>query len=145
MEHRVWATLLSNKILEGPTSSEKSSGKVTNEDLQATLVQVLKSMEKISLETRGKVSRLCSLTSSLQRRLELEYSTPKDGCTRGMMREASPEKELVIPLFRLLEEKKDMGKKKNEPGTRQPEVEELQETNMPNPLLIPLHSRGRLS
>ena len=39
---------------ESPTPSEKSGGKVTNEDLQATMIAVLKSMEKISLETKGK-------------------------------------------------------------------------------------------
>ncbi|KAM2816866.1 hypothetical protein COP1_041054 [Malus domestica] len=99
-------------ILESPTSFEKFGGKVTNEDLQATMVQVLKSMENITLETRGKVSKLYSLTGSLQRRLDLEYSTPKNGYAREVMREASPEKELVIPLFHLLEEKRDKGKNK---------------------------------
>lgn len=66
-------------LIESPTSSEKSEGKFTNKDLQATMIQVLRSMEKIYLEIRGKVSRLCSLTGSLQRRLELEYLSPKDG------------------------------------------------------------------
>ncbi|KAM1779003.1 hypothetical protein ACFX12_040430 [Malus domestica] len=96
-----------------PTPSEKSGGKVINEDLQDTMVQVLKSMENITLETRGKVSRLCSLTGSLQRRLDLEYSTPKNGYAREM-RETSPKKELGIPLFPLLEEKMDKGKTKRD-------------------------------
>ena len=69
-------------ILGSSTSFEKSGGKVTNEDLQATMVQVLKNMEKITLETKGDVSRLCSLTGSMQRRLDLEYSTPNNGYAR---------------------------------------------------------------
>lgn len=52
---------------------------MTNEDLQATMMQVLRSMEKISLETRGEVNRLCSLTGTLHRKLELEYAPPKEG------------------------------------------------------------------
>ncbi|KAM2187872.1 hypothetical protein ACFX1R_031488 [Malus domestica] len=60
-----------------PTSSGRSEGKGTNEELQATMIQVLKSMEMISLETKGEVSRLCTLTRNLQRRLDLEFSTPK--------------------------------------------------------------------
>ena len=70
-------------VLISSTSFEKSRGIVTNEDLQATMVQVLRSMEKISLETRGEVSRLHSLTGSLQRRLDLEFSTPKNGYVKG--------------------------------------------------------------
>ncbi|KAB2625546.1 receptor-like protein 12 [Pyrus ussuriensis x Pyrus communis] len=69
-------------------------------------------MEKITLESRGEVSKLCFLTGSLQRRLNLEYSTPKNGYAREMMREESLEKELIIPLFPVLEEKRDKGKKK---------------------------------
>ena len=65
-------------LTESPTPSEKSGGKVTNEDMQATMIAVLRSMEKISLETRGEVSRLCSLTGNLQRRLDLEYFTPEN-------------------------------------------------------------------
>ncbi|KAM2039085.1 hypothetical protein ACFX1T_012567 [Malus domestica] len=130
-------------IFESPTSSKKSGGKVINKDLQATMVQVLKSIEKTSLETIGEVSKLCSLTRSLQRRLDLEYPTLKDGYAREIMREESLEKEPVIPLFPLLEEKNDRGKKKVEPRTSQPEVEEILETDMPNPLLFPLDSRGK--
>lgn len=37
---------------------------------------VKKHGKKISMETISEVSRLCSLTSSLQRKLELEFSTP---------------------------------------------------------------------
>ncbi|KAM1573986.1 hypothetical protein ACFX1S_044081 [Malus domestica] len=40
-------------VLESPTSSGRSEGKGTNEELQATMIQVLKSMEIISLETKG--------------------------------------------------------------------------------------------
>ena len=78
------------------TPFEKSGGKMINKDLQATMMQVLKTMKNITLETRREISRLCSLTRSLQRRLDLEYSTPKDGYAREMMKEASPEKEPVL-------------------------------------------------
>ncbi|KAM1365127.1 hypothetical protein ACFX2F_043590 [Malus domestica] len=81
------------------------------------MVQVLRSTENSTVETRGEVSRLCSLTGILQRMLELEYSTPRDGYAREVIIEANPEKEQVIPLFPLLEEKKDKGKKNEEPGT----------------------------
>ncbi|KAM1134811.1 hypothetical protein ACFX19_044598 [Malus domestica] len=73
-------------IIGSLTPSEKSEGKVTNEDLQAIMMQVLKTMESITLETRGEVSRLCSLTGSLQRRLDMEFSTPKNGYAREMTR-----------------------------------------------------------
>ena len=99
-------------ILECSTSSEKSGGKVTNEDLQATMVQVLKSVENITLESRREVSRLCSLTVSLQKRLDLEYSTLKNGYAKEMIREESPEKEPIIPLFLVLKENRDKGKNK---------------------------------
>ncbi|KAM0986414.1 hypothetical protein ACFX13_013830 [Malus domestica] len=64
-------------ILDSQTSSEKLGGRVVNDDLQATMLQVLKTMEKITLETKGEVSKLCFVTWSLQRRLDLEYSTQK--------------------------------------------------------------------
>ena len=60
-----------------------------------------------------------------------------------MIREASPERESVIPLFSLLEENKDKGKKKEEPETSRPEEEEIQETNLPDPLLFLIDGRGR--
>ncbi|KAM2151870.1 hypothetical protein ACFX1R_046274 [Malus domestica] len=130
-------------VLGSPTSYEKLGGKVTNEDLQATTVQVLKSMENISLETRGDVSRLCSLTGSLQRILDLEYSTPKDGYAREIMREASPGKEPVIPLFPLLEEGKERGNEKVGPEANQPILKEILETDLPYSLLFSLDSRGQ--
>ncbi|KAM1486177.1 hypothetical protein ACFX2I_000408 [Malus domestica] len=108
-------------ILESPTSSEKSGGKVTNEDLQATMVQVLRSMEKITMETRGEVSRLFSLTRILQKKLELEYFTPRDGYARDPTREANLDKGPMILLFPLLEEKKDKGKKNEDARTSRPE------------------------
>ena len=64
-------------LTESLTPSEKSRGNVTNEDLQTTMIAILRSMAKISLETKGGVSRLCSLTGNPQRRLDLEYSTQK--------------------------------------------------------------------
>ncbi|KAM1022973.1 hypothetical protein ACFX13_044615 [Malus domestica] len=98
-------------VLESPTSSGRSEGKGTNEELQATMIQVLKSMERISLETKGEVTRLCTLIGNLQRRLDLEFSTPK-GAQRSVMSQATARSEPVIPLFPLLEEKKDKGKEK---------------------------------
>ncbi|KAM1733500.1 hypothetical protein ACFX11_019094 [Malus domestica] len=103
-------------IMGSLTSSEKLGRKVTNENLQATMMQVLKTIECITLETRGEVSRLYSLIGGLQRRLDLEYFTPRNSHAREVMREANPEKEPVIPLFPLLEEKKDKGKNKEEYG-----------------------------
>ncbi|KAM1315720.1 hypothetical protein ACFX2F_019452 [Malus domestica] len=64
-------------VLESLTASERSEGKGTNAELQATMIQVLKNVERISLETKGEVSKLCTLTGNLQRRLDLEFSTPK--------------------------------------------------------------------
>ncbi|KAM2293359.1 hypothetical protein ACFXTI_027983 [Malus domestica] len=112
-------------ILDSLTSPEKLGRKVTNEDLQATMMQVLKTIENITLEIGGEVSRLCSLTGSLQRRLDLEYFTPNNGHFMEMVKEANPEREPVIPLFPLLEEKKDEGK--NNEGFRVSElvVEEI--------------------
>ncbi|KAM1140244.1 hypothetical protein ACFX19_041029 [Malus domestica] len=103
------------------------------------MVQVC--MEKITLETRGKVSRLCSLTGSLQRRLDMEYSTPKNGYAREM-RETSSKKEPVIPVFPLLEEKRDKGKNKEGSRANQLVLEEILESELPDPLLFPLDSGG---
>ena len=59
------------------------------------------------------------------------------------MREKNPEKEPVIPLFPLLEEKKDKGKKKEGSGASQPVLEEILEAELPKPLLFSLDSRGQ--
>ncbi|KAM1928264.1 hypothetical protein ACFX13_029954 [Malus domestica] len=103
-------------ILESLTSSEKSGRKVTNEDLQATMVQVLKN---------------------------LEYSTPKNGYAREVMRVASPKKESVILIFHLLEEKRNKGKDNEGSGVSQPVMEDILEAELPDPLLFSLDSRGR--
>ncbi|KAB2618151.1 receptor-like protein 12 [Pyrus ussuriensis x Pyrus communis] len=71
-------------------------------------------MEKNSLETKKEISRLCSLTGNMQKSLDLEYSTPENDCVREMMRETSLVEEPVIPLFPLLEEKRNKGKSKEE-------------------------------
>ncbi|KAB2615689.1 receptor-like protein 12 [Pyrus ussuriensis x Pyrus communis] len=71
-------------------------------------------MEKNSLKTKEEISRLCSLTGNLQRRLDLKYFTSENDRIREMMREASPVEEPVIPLFRLLGEKRNKGKNKEE-------------------------------
>ncbi|KAM1134666.1 hypothetical protein ACFX19_044466 [Malus domestica] len=113
-------------VLESPTSSGRSEGKGTNEELQATMIQVLKSMEIISLETKGEVSRLCTLTGNLQRRLDLEFSTPK-GAQGSVMSQATARSEQVIPLFPLLEEKKDKGKEKEVLKGNQPIIEPVLE------------------
>ncbi|KAM2917185.1 hypothetical protein FF1_046020 [Malus domestica] len=98
-------------VSDSSTASEKSQGKWINEELQATMIQVLKSMERISLETKGEVSRLCMLTGNLQMRLDLEFSTPK-GAQRSGISPVVIRSEPIIPLFPLLEEEKDRGKKK---------------------------------
>ncbi|KAB2627100.1 receptor-like protein 12 [Pyrus ussuriensis x Pyrus communis] len=74
-------------------------------------------MEKNSLQMKEEINKLCSLIGNLQRRLDLEYSTPENDRVRGMMREASPVEEPMIPLFPFLEEKRNKGKNKEEsPG-----------------------------
>ncbi|KAM2067445.1 hypothetical protein ACFX1T_043779 [Malus domestica] len=113
-------------VLESPTSSGRSEGKGTNEELQATMIQVLKSMEIISLETKGEVSRLCTLTGNLQMRLDLEFSTPK-GAQGSVISQATARSEQVIPLFPLLEEKKDKGKEKEVLEGNQPIIEPVLE------------------
>ncbi|KAB2634111.1 receptor-like protein 12 [Pyrus ussuriensis x Pyrus communis] len=76
-------------------------------------------MEKISQETRGEVSRRCSITGSLQRRLDLEYSTLENR-TREMMRDVSAVMELVILLFPILKENGNKGKSKEKSRTNRP-------------------------
>ncbi|KAM2695427.1 hypothetical protein EV1_039921 [Malus domestica] len=78
---------------------------------------------------------------SLQRRLDMEYSTPKNGYAREM-RETSSKKEPVIPVFPLLEEKRDKGKNKEGSRANQLVLEEILESELPDPLLFPLDSRG---
>ncbi|KAM2041132.1 hypothetical protein ACFX16_034975 [Malus domestica] len=124
----------------GSTASEKSQGKGINEELQATMIQVLKSMERISLETKGEVSRLCMLTGNLQRRLDLEFSTPKGAQGSGM----SPvvvRSEPIIPLFPLLEEEKDRGKKKVIPEGSQAVMESASEKEFPSFPLLSFNNR----
>ncbi|KAM0984564.1 hypothetical protein EV2_012347 [Malus domestica] len=122
-------------ILESPTSSGRSEGKGTNEELQATMIQVLKSMEKISLETKGEVSRLCTLTGNLQRRLDLEFSTLRSA-QGGVMSQVTSRSELVIPLFPLFEEEKDRGKKKKVLKRGQPMIESVLEKEFSSFLLL---------
>ena len=52
------------------------------------------------------------------------------------MREESPEKEQVIPLFPLLEEKKDKGKNKEGSGASQPVFEEISRSGVARPPII---------
>ncbi|KAM1375247.1 hypothetical protein ACFX2I_025704 [Malus domestica] len=131
----------SGQVVSGSsTASEKSQGKGINEELQATMIQVLKSMERISLETKGEVSRLCMLTGNLQRRLDLEFSTPKGAQGSGM----SPvviRSEPIIPLFPLLEEEKDRGKKKVIPEGSQAVMESASEKEFPSFPLLSFNNR----
>ncbi|KAM2174458.1 hypothetical protein ACFX1Q_033975 [Malus domestica] len=106
------------------------------------MVQVLRRMEKMSLETRGEVSRLCSLTRSLQRRLDLEFSTSR-GDYEDVLKEPCPEKESVVPLFSLLGEEKYRGKTKERFEVYQPVVEQISEVEFPDLLLFSLYSRGQ--
>ncbi|KAM1224603.1 hypothetical protein ACFX2G_044426 [Malus domestica] len=100
------------------------------------MMQILKTMESITLETRGEVSRLCYLTGSLQRRLDLEFSNPKNGYAREVMKEVSHEKEPVISLFPVLEEMMDKGKNKERSGASQLVLEEILEAELPDPPII---------
>ncbi|KAM1680769.1 hypothetical protein ACFX2K_038409 [Malus domestica] len=127
-------------VLESPTSSGRSEGKGTNEELQATMIQVLKSMEKISLETKREVSRLCTLTGNLQRILDLEFSTPKGAQGSGMS-QVTIRGEPVIPLFPLLQKKKDKGKEKEVPEGSQPIIEPVLEKEFPSFPLLSFNNR----
>ncbi|KAM1326576.1 hypothetical protein ACFX14_011104 [Malus domestica] len=127
-------------VSDSPTTSERSHGKGTNEELQATMIQVLKSMEMISLETKGEVSRLCMLTGNLQRRLDLEFSTPK-GAQEGGMSQSITRNEPIIPLFPLLEEGRDRGKKKVIPEGSQPVIEPVPENEFPSFPLLSFNNR----
>ena len=118
-------------LAESLTPFEKSGGNVTSEDMQATMVDVLRSMKKISL------------IGNLQRRLDLEYFTPENNCIREVMREASPVMELVIPLFPVLEENRSKVKNKERSRLSQSVLEEIREPELPNPFLFSLNSRGQ--
>ncbi|KAM2622956.1 hypothetical protein TB2_027522 [Malus domestica] len=127
-------------VSDSPTTSERSQGKGTNKELQATMIQVLKSMERISLETKGEVSRLCTLTGNLQRRLDLEFSTP-NGAQGSGMSQVITRNEPIIPLFPLLEEAGDRGKKKVIPEESQPVMEPVLEKEFPNFPLLSFNNR----
>ncbi|KAM1006221.1 hypothetical protein ACFX19_003053 [Malus domestica] len=127
-------------VPENLSSFGKSEGRETNKELQATMIQVLRSMEKISLETKGEVSRLCTLTGNQHRRLDLEFSTPKgaqgSGISQGTIRS-----EPVIPLFPLLEEENDRGKKKVVLEGSQPVIEPVLEKEFPSFPLLSFNNR----
>ncbi|KAM1234662.1 hypothetical protein ACFX2J_004214 [Malus domestica] len=134
------SSLLGQAVLESPTSSVRSEGKRTNEELQATMIQVLKSIEMISLETKGEVSRLCTFTENLQTRLDLEFSTPK-GAQGGVMSQATSGSEPVIPLFPLFKEEKDRGKKREVLEGSQPIIEPFLEKKFPSFPLLSFNNR----
>lgn len=79
---------------------------------------------------------MCSLTGTLQRKFELEYSTPNEGYANERIMQASPKKEPAIPHFPLLEEKKNKGKRKEKAETSRQEDPKykFQETGLPDPL-----------
>ncbi|KAM2766056.1 hypothetical protein COP1_022020 [Malus domestica] len=104
------------------------------------MIQVLKSMERISLETKGEVSRLCTLTGNLQRILDLEFSTPKGAQGSGMS-QVVMRNEPIIPLFPLLEEEKDRGKKKVAPEGSQPVIEPVLERELPSFPVLSFNNR----
>ncbi|KAM1341992.1 hypothetical protein ACFX2F_006375 [Malus domestica] len=97
-------------------------------------------MEKISLETKGEVNRLCTLTGNLQRRLDLEFSTPKGAQGSGMS-QVTIRSEPVIPLFPLLEEENDRGKKKVVLEGSQPVIEPVLEKEFPSFPLLSFNNR----
>ncbi|KAM1567215.1 hypothetical protein ACFXTH_046358 [Malus domestica] len=100
-------------VLESPTASERSEGKGTNEELQATMIQ---------------------------RRLDLEFSTPKGAQGSGMSQVVT-RNEPIIPLFPLLEEEKDRGKKKVVPEGSQPVMEPVLEKELPSFPLLSFNNR----
>ncbi|KAM2884984.1 hypothetical protein COP2_012216 [Malus domestica] len=104
------------------------------------MIQVLKSMEKISLETKGEVSRLCTLTGNLQRRLDLEFSTLRSA-QGGVMSQATSRSEPVLPLFPLFEEEKDRGKKKEVLEGGEPMIESVLEKEFSSFLLLSFNNR----
>ncbi|KAM0977936.1 hypothetical protein ACFX13_014232 [Malus domestica] len=97
-------------------------------------------MEKIYLETKGEVSRLCTLTGNLQRRLDLEFSTPK-GAQGSGIGQVTIRSEPVIPLFLLLEEENDRGKNKVVPEGSQPVIEPVLEKEFPSFPLLSFNNR----
>ncbi|KAM2932187.1 hypothetical protein FF1_040285 [Malus domestica] len=78
--------LQGSALTESSTPSKKLGEWVTNEDLQATMMAIIRSTKRNSLQTRGEVSRLYSLTGYLQRRLDLEYLTPEIDHAKENMR-----------------------------------------------------------
>ncbi|KAM1814915.1 hypothetical protein EV2_028993 [Malus domestica] len=137
-------------LLESPTPSKTAGEKVTNEDLQATMMAILKTVErssqnveKDSWETKEKISRLFSITGDLQRRLDMEYSSLEKKQAKVIIGEASPTKELVTPTFPVLSEKRDKGKNKEESESAQPVLEEISRTEMPDSLLS-LNIKGQI-
>ncbi|KAM2913709.1 hypothetical protein COP2_044331 [Malus domestica] len=97
-------------------------------------------MERISLETKGEVSRLCMLIGNLQRRLDLEFST-LNGAQRSGMSQVITRNEPIIPLFPLVEEERDRGKKKVIPEESQPVIEPVPEKEFPNFPLLSFNNR----
>ncbi|KAM1160146.1 hypothetical protein ACFX19_033796 [Malus domestica] len=107
------SSLLGQVVLESPYSSGKSKGKGTNEELQATMIQ---------------------------RRLDLEFSTPKGAQGSGMS-QVTIRSEPVIPLFPLLEEETDRGKKKAVPEGSQLVIEPVLEKEFPSFPLLSFNNR----
>ncbi|KAM1746957.1 hypothetical protein ACFX11_013542 [Malus domestica] len=78
------------------------------------------------------------LTGNLQRRLDLEFSTPKGAQGSGMSQVVTRD-EPIIPLFPLLEETGDRGKKKVIPE----ESELIPEKEFPSFPLLSFNNKGQ--
>ncbi|KAM2409913.1 hypothetical protein ACFX1X_028762 [Malus domestica] len=128
-------------LMESPTPSKKSGEKVTKEDLQATMMAMIRSMERNSIQIRVEVNRLYFLTGHLQRKLDLEYLTPENDHAKETMREASLVEELVIPLFPLLEKKRSEEENKEESENNQPVLKTIKEPELADPVLFLLDNR----
>ncbi|KAM1255594.1 hypothetical protein COP1_029886 [Malus domestica] len=82
-------------------------------------MQVLRSMENISLETRREVRILYSLIKTLQRKLELEYSLPNEEFVNKGSSILDLERKPTTPSFPCSGKREDKGKKNKQTKTSQ--------------------------
>ncbi|KAM1080113.1 hypothetical protein ACFX2B_014600 [Malus domestica] len=135
-------------LTRSPTPSEKSNERVTKEDLQATLMAILKSLERCSLNmernfrgAKEEMDKGCSMNP--QKRSDLEHSTPENDNVGRAANQTSLMKEPVVSLFPLL--KKEWDKEKNKEDTRasQLALNEIKKPKLSDPLSFSLNNRGQ--
>ncbi|KAM1965838.1 hypothetical protein ACFX15_046123 [Malus domestica] len=102
-------------ILGSPTSFKKLGGKVTNEDLQATMVQVEK-YGKYLFGDQMRYEQTLFLNRKFAKKTRSGVFYPKRQLYSRNDGEAILENEPTILLFSLLEEEKEKGKEKMGPG-----------------------------